>query len=223
MPDTELFETQDGSHSLLSRKYGVSYHSKYGAIQESLHVFIREGLLPLLAPHRSLSVLEMGFGTGLNALLTLKEAQSKRVSIWYEAIEAHPLSTDEATALNYPQLLGGGDLTGYFPTLHSSPWDIESKIAPFFTLLKRAIPLEKCTFSRRFDLIYYDAFAPEAQPELWEDEALKTMFEVLNEGGKLVTYCAKGSVKRRLKALGFSLETLAGPPGKREMVRATRP
>ncbi|MFM8361331.1 MAG: tRNA (5-methylaminomethyl-2-thiouridine)(34)-methyltransferase MnmD [Haliscomenobacter sp.] len=223
MPDTELFETQDGSHSLLSRKYGVSYHSRYGAIQESLHVFIREGLLPLLALHRSLSVLEMGFGTGLNALLTLKEAQSKRISIWYEAIEAHPLSTDEATALNYPQLLGGGDLTGYFSTLHSSPWDIESEIAPFFALRKRALPLEECTFSRRFDLIYYDAFAPEAQPELWEDEALKTMFEVLNEGGKLVTYCAKGSVKRRLKALGFSLETLAGPPGKREMVRATRP
>ncbi|MFM8486902.1 MAG: SAM-dependent methyltransferase, partial [Bacteroidota bacterium] len=85
-------------------------------------MFIREGLLPLLALHRSLSVLEMGFGTGLNALLTLKEAQSKRISIWYEAIEAHPLSTDEATALNYPQLLGGGDLTGYFSTLHSSPW-----------------------------------------------------------------------------------------------------
>jgi tRNA U34 5-methylaminomethyl-2-thiouridine-forming methyltransferase MnmC len=224
MPDIELFETQDGSHSLLSRRYGVSYHSKYGAIQESLHVFIREGLSPLTPPpDRSLNILEIGFGTGLNALLTLKEAQSKRLSVFYEAIEAHPLSTDEAAVLNYPQLLGGGDLTAYFSALHSSPWDVEREITPSFRLLKRACRLQECTFSKRFDLIYYDAFAPGAQPELWEDEALGSMFGALKEGGKLVTYCAKGSVKRRLKAIGFTLETLPGPPGKREMVRATRP
>ena len=223
MPDIELFETQDGSHSLLSQRYGVSYHSRYGAIQESMHVFIREGLLPLVPPvDRPLHILEMGFGTGLNALLTLREAHSKRLSIFYEAIEAYPLSLHEAGALNYPQLLGGGDIAGYFAALHSNAWGVETEITASFTLLKRACLLQEYTFSRRFDLIYYDAFAPSAQPELWEDEALGTMFAALNEGGKLVTYCAKGSVKRQLKSLGFSLETLPGPPGKREMVRATR-
>jgi tRNA U34 5-methylaminomethyl-2-thiouridine-forming methyltransferase MnmC len=224
MHAVELFETQDGSHSLLSQAYGVSYHSKYGAIQESVHVFIQAGLYPLLLSRKELAILEVGLGTGLNALLTLHETQQQgfRVSR-YEAIEAHPISIDQATALNYPaQLSENSALAELFRYMHSCSWEEAVAITPLFTLVKRHAQLQDMAFAPSFDLVFYDAFAPSAQPELWTQETLSIVCAALKPGGVLVTYCAKGEVKRHFKALGLKVESLPGPPGKREMIRAVK-
>lgn len=219
----EFLVTQDGSHSLVSERYGVTYHSKYGAIQESMHVFIQHGLRPLLVQKRGLSILELGFGTGLNALLTLHEAESHKISISYEAIEAYPISVEAASKLNYAAQPG---LEGYqklFLAMHEAPWNQKNDISTFFTLTKRHVALQDIQYPPIFDLVYYDAFAPSAQPELWESDTLGITFQALKPGGVLVTYCAKGEVKRRLKALGYEVQTLQGPPGKREMIRCVKP
>ncbi|MBV6428742.1 MAG: tRNA 5-methylaminomethyl-2-thiouridine biosynthesis bifunctional protein MnmC [Haliscomenobacter sp.] len=220
---TEMFETQDGSHSLIALDYGVSYHSKYGAVQESRHVFIEAGLYPLLLKKKPLDLMEIGFGTGLNALLTYMEAERLQIPLHYEAIEAYPLESSQVAALNYPETAAIGAYPGLFEKLHDAPWEADVPISTYFTLHKREEKAELLRYSPRFDLIYYDAFAPGAQPELWETQTLSIMYASLKPGGVLVTYCAKGEVKRRLKAIGFSLESLLGPPGKREMVRATKP
>lgn len=219
----EFFVTQDGSHSLVSERFGVTYHSKYGAIQESMHVFIQHGLRPLLAQKRSLSILELGFGTGLNALLTLHEAELHKIAISYEALEAYPITTEAASKLNYAAQPG---LEGYqkpFLAMHEAPWDQKTDISTYFALTKRQAALQNVQYTSIFDLVYYDAFAPSAQPELWESETLNIPFQALKPGGVLVTYCAKGEVKRRFKALGFEVQTLQGPPGKREMIRCVKP
>lgn len=224
MHAVELFETQDGSHSLLSQTYGVSYHSKYGAIQESMHVFIQAGLYPLLLARKELSILEMGFGAGLNALLTLHETQQQGFRVGrYETIEASPISPEQAAALNYPtQLSDDPTLADSFRYMHNCPWEEEVAITPLFTLAKRHAQLQDQSFEPLFDLVFYDAFAPGAQPELWTLDALSIVCAALKPGGILVTYCAKGEVKRHFKALGLKVESLPGPPGKREMIRAVK-
>ncbi|MBK6948632.1 MAG: tRNA (5-methylaminomethyl-2-thiouridine)(34)-methyltransferase MnmD [Haliscomenobacter sp.] len=220
---TEMFITQDGSHSLISLDYGVSYHSKYGAVQESRHVFIEAGLYPLLLKKKPLQLLEIGFGAGLNAFLTFLEAERLQIPIYYEAIEAYPLDAGQIAALNYPETAANGAYPGIFEELHTAPWETDVELGLFFTLHKREEKAELLQYLPRFDLIYYHAFVPGAQPELWETEALSIMYKSLKPGGILVTYCAKGEVKRRLKTIGFSLESLQGPPGKREMIRANKP
>lgn len=220
---TEMFETQDGSHSLIALDYGVSYHSKYGAVQESRHVFIEAGLYPLLLKKKPLQLLEIGFGTGLNAFLTFLEAERLQIPIHYEAIEAFPLAVNLISALNYPKTAASDAYPGIFQELHETPWEADVQVGSFFTLHKRKEKAEVLHYLPRFDLIYYDAFAPGAQPELWETQVLSAMYLALKPGGVLVTYCAKGEVKRRLKTIGFSLESLQGPPGKREMIRARKP
>ncbi len=218
-----MFETQDGSHSIFSEKFGVSYHSKYGAIQESRHVFIEAGLYAKLPGASELSVLEIGFGTGLNALLTLFEAEQRKAFIHYEAIEAYPLSVEQARMLNYPQqLAGSASLGGHFLRLHELEWGQRHQLTPFFTFRKQKMLFEEIEYEAEFDLIYFDAFAPNAQPFLWEEPVLARMYKALKEEGILVTYCAKGIVKRRLQNLGFAIEALKGPPGKREMTRAKK-
>ncbi len=219
----KIFITQDGSPSIISRKYGVSYHSKYGAIQETKHVFIEAGLYPQFIVGKEIAILEFGLGTGLNAYMTQLETEDRAVSIYYEAIEAFPISLAAARQLNYPALLGrpSGEASIFYQ-LHEREWDQLHSLTPQFSFLKKLARFENLSYDPSFDLIYFDAFAPTAQPELWEPPILKKAYEALKPGGTFVTYCAKGIVKRHLKSLGFSVEALPGPPGKREMTRAVK-
>ncbi|MCO6479240.1 MAG: tRNA (5-methylaminomethyl-2-thiouridine)(34)-methyltransferase MnmD [Phaeodactylibacter sp.] len=223
MSKGRIFETQDGSHSIFSETFGVSYHSKYGAIQESTHVFIQSGLYYRMAGASQLSVLEIGFGTGLNALLTLLEANKRQLPIYYEAVEAYPITLEEARQLNYPEILGKPAAVEEFLQLHEAAWEETFPFTPYFSFCKRRSRFEEVQYKNAFDVIYFDAFAPNAQPELWEEDILRKMYDALRPNGVLTTYCAKGVVKRRLKSLGFTVEALKGPPGKREMTRAVRP
>lgn len=220
--DLEIIITQDGSHSLIAHQFGVSYHSRYGAIQESRHVFLDAGLMGFLPRQQEIRILEIGLGTGLNALLTYLLAQKYNTTVYYEAIEAHPLPLDQAHQLNYPGQLETDP--ALFMQIHELPWNSWQELAPAFHLLKRHENLLQAAFpSNHFQVIYFDAFAPTAQPELWEFPILEKLFASLVPGGVLVTYCAKGGFKRDLKRSGFLVEALPGPPGKREMTRATKP
>ncbi len=223
----ELILTSDGSHSLRSLRFGVEYHSVHGAIQESKHVFIEAGLKHLLQQDRqTVHILEMGFGTGLNALLTRIVARDKpTVQFVYDAYEQFPVPPTEVAALNYPRQL---EVTApFFHELHDSGWHVAHQLeqnfvfrkhqADFLSVIKRPYSPDSV------DLVYYDAFAPRSQPELWTQEAFAVSFAALRPGGALVTYCAKGQVKRDLRAVGFTVEPLPGPPGKREMTRAVKP
>ena len=218
----ELFVTSDGSHSLFSEKYGVSYHSKYGAVQETKHVFIESGLRLKAVVQSHVRILDIGFGTGLNALMTLLEAHRRDISIDYTAIEAYPVDPPLVAKLNYIEQLGVPEFADAFQKMHTMPWEEEALVSPDFTFSKYQMQFEEVEFDQKFDLVYYDAFAPNAQPELWEADVLKRMYDALDEGGVLTTYCAKGVVKRNLKGLGFLVESLPGPPGKREMTRAIK-
>lgn len=222
MKELEIFNTQDGSHSVFSPIFGVSYHSKYGAIQESQHVFIAAGLLERAANQKEISVLEIGFGTGLNALMTLLEAERRHLTIHYTGVENYPLSLEEASTLNYPEVLEVPTQRSVFEEMHRIPWGEAKDLSPSFNFTKLKQKFEDLNLKDTFDVIYFDAFAPSAQPELWEPEVLGIMYDALKANGILVTYCAKGSVKRALKSLGFTIEALKGPPGKREMTRAKK-
>lgn len=219
----KIFETQDGSHSIFSEKYGVSYHSKYGAIQESRHVFINAGLLRQALQRQEIAVLEIGFGTGLNAFLSLLEADRRMLTLHYEALEAYPIQKTQAALLNYPQRLSvSDDYAQTFLDLHALEWGKEHRLRPRFTFKKIHSAFENFSSPPRFNVVFFDAFAPNAQPELWEQPILDKMYEALLPGGVFVTYCAKGVVKRRMKAAGFQIEALPGPPGKREMTRGVK-
>jgi tRNA U34 5-methylaminomethyl-2-thiouridine-forming methyltransferase MnmC len=201
----------------------VTYHSTHGAIQESEHVFIQAGLNQALTVHSSVSILEMGFGTGLNALLTLIEAEAHKKAIHYTAIELYPLEAEQIGTLNYCGQLNRNDLQHNFATLHTSAWQTDIPITEYFTLYKSGTDLlkfEPSQAGQQFHLIYFDAFAPTAQPQLWTSAVFEKLFNLLSPGGLLVTYCSKGNVRRAMQAAGFRVEKLAGPPGKREMVRA---
>lgn len=205
-------------------QYNVTYHSIHGAVQESVHVFIEAGLR-YVSDRRSerpdkLQVFEMGFGTGLNAFLTAMEAEKTGTPIHYTTVETSPLTVEEASVLNYPETLGRADL---FQQLHRCKWNEDIALSDLFTLKKVQTGLFRFSAAHRFDAIYYDAFAPSAQPELWTKEVFEKLFAMLNEGGVLVTYCAKGDVRRAMMAAGFAVKKLPGPPGKREMLRATSP
>lgn len=218
-----IFETQDGSHSIFSETHGVSYHSKYGAIQESRHVFIESGLYYKMTGRQSLAVLEIGLGTGLNAFMTLLEAEKHQIAIRYTALEAYPISLSEAEQLNYTEKLNAGQWKDLFLMIHKSEWDTPNALSPHFELTKLRTSFESLDLIEAFDVLYFDAFAPGAQPELWEAPVMNRMYRALHPGGVLTTYCAKGAVKRTLKQIGFEIEALPGPPGKREMTRALKP
>lgn len=221
--DNALVETQDGSHTLLSGVFGVSYHSRYGAVQESRHVFIQAGLHWKALQSKEIRILEIGLGTGLNAYLTLLEARRLDLAIHYEAIEAYPVSIKQAAELNYPHILEeGGDSPTLFMCLHEAAFDQKVALTPHFQLLKKQHLFSEIQYSDAFDLVYFDAFAPDAQPELWEPSLLQKIYDAMKPGGILVTYCAKGYVKRNLKKVGFQVEALPGPPGKREMTRCVK-
>lgn len=217
--------TADGSHTIAIPGLQLTYHSMHGAIQESMHVFIRSGLHALPGTHPLLRIFEMGFGTGLNALLTLQQAVMQRQQIYYETVELYPLSTAEAQPLNYNILLNTSPGANLLADLHSAPWERDVPIDPFFTLHKKQLALFQYLenpLQEPFHLIYFDAFDPAAQPELWTKPVFEQLFARLHIGGLLLTYCSKGIVRRAMQAAGFIVEKLPGPPGKREIVRARK-
>ncbi len=222
MMKREIFVTDDGSHSVLNDEMQTTYHSRYGAIRESRHVFIENGLQRLESTDARINIFEMGFGTGLNALLTLIEAEKNHQEIYYETIELFPLEKDLYERLNYCAQLQREDLKDEFEKLHHSEWEMQISIHSFFNFRKLNTSLADHTFNKLFDIIFYDAFAPKAQPELWTKEIFEKLFAALNPKGSLVTYCSKGDVQRKMKAAGFIIEKLAGPPHKREILRAVK-
>lgn len=222
MQDLRIITTADGSNSVLNTHMNETYHSTHGAIQESQYVFIEKGLdfVTRLNSLQHINILEIGFGTGLNTLLALQYSRLHDKTIYYETLEAYPLEESVWAELNYAVRLK--DQKGY-RQLHQTPWDHPEAIAPTFTLYKREERLQEVKLEgERFDIIFYDAFAPSKQPELWEKEILARVLHALKPQGVFVTYCAKGQLRRDLMALGIMVEKLPGPPGKREMIRGIK-
>lgn len=220
----EIIVTNDNSHTISVASLGVAYHSRYGAITESQHVFIREGLETFLAaqPTESVRILEMGFGTGLNALLTLMTAEERPCHINYHGIENDPLLRGEVQQLNYPEQLNHPEAGNWFRMIHELAWDSTVNLTDFFRLEKHRCDMQSFATNERFEIIYYDAFAPNAQPELWTENIFAKLYQLMVPGGLLVTYCAKGAVRRAMQSAGLTVERPAGPPGKREMLRAKK-
>ncbi len=223
MQPLQVVSTSDGSSSVYNPAFDGYYHSRHGAIQESEHVFMAAGLNRLLLQQKHINVLEIGFGTGLNALLTYYHARQNGVVIHYTSLEKFPLDESVYTELNYAaQLQLGEEGQRFFLDLHKEKWNTEVSLRPDFILHKRQMDIQDFNAPEQFELIYFDAFAPTAQPELWSDAVFVAMYHALRPSGILVTYCAKGEVKRAMKRAGFTLEALPGPPGKREMTRALK-
>lgn len=220
--EKELIITSDGSHSIYLPEMNEHYHSKHGAILESEHIFIQSGLLEVAKKKKVIEIFEVGMGTGLNVLTTLNAAALHHLKINYNAIEAFPPDWSLLAQLNYAeQLKLGADI---FELIHTSEWEKEIKLSSQFSLLKHNEKMSAFNIQpNSYDLIYFDAFAPEKQNEMWTEEIFEALFHSLKTEGVLVTYCVKGEIKRRLKAIGFQIEKLAGPKGgKREMLRARK-
>lgn len=216
----KLERTADGSYTLYVPELDEHYHSVKGALTESRHIFIDMGLKHASAAEPR--ILEIGLGTGLNCFLTLLEAGESQRKIHYTGIERYPLDLETIARLDYPTIIGRGHEADYF-AIHEAPWGKDEPLSPWFTLHKIEGDFTRYTFPKGYDIIYFDAFAPEKQPEMWEQSLFDGLYRALNEGGILTTYCAKGVVRRMLQAAGFRVERLAGPPGgKREILRATK-
>lgn len=213
----QIVKTNDGSDTLVSSIYGDKYHSKHGSLQESLHVFIEAGLKQKLHLE-TIHILEMGLGTGLNAWLTCLENEKYKKNIQYVGYEKHPIHLDIISNLNYLEVRE--DTHSYFQKIHESPWNKSIVISESFQLIKKDTDILFLEEKNIFDIIYFDAFAPDTQPELWSIELFEKLFQSMSTDGCLVTYCAKGQVKRNLKSAGFQIESIPGPIGKREMTRA---
>lgn len=218
----EIIKTADQSNTLYIPEIDETYHSRNGAVQESNHVFIEQGLRRKASSAATIYILEVGFGTGLNALLTLIANQHLNLNIAYHALETHPVPDSLVTQLNYTNLAPNAD-PQLFHQLHQAKWDKPVELIPEFILHKHLCSLLQYQPDLKFDLVYFDAFAPDKQPELWTLEVFQQLYSWMNSGGILVTYSSKGEVKRNLSAAGFMVERLPGPPMKRHMVRAIVP
>ncbi|RBN51637.1 tRNA (5-methylaminomethyl-2-thiouridine)(34)-methyltransferase MnmD [Flavobacterium psychrolimnae] len=216
----EIIQTLDGSTTIHIAEWDECYHSKHGAIQEAQHVFIKNGLS--LFPDRNVSILEIGFGTGLNAFITFLESKKRNQSIDYVGVEAYPISAEEIVSMNYVEELKAVEQNSIFDIMHQSNWEEKIILDDDFTLTKRKQFFEEINDENKFDLIYFDAFGYRVQPELWSTAIFEKMYKALKPNGVLVTYAARGVVKRSMIEVGFTVEKLAGPPGKREMFRATK-
>ncbi|MBK8669710.1 MAG: tRNA (5-methylaminomethyl-2-thiouridine)(34)-methyltransferase MnmD [Saprospiraceae bacterium] len=212
--------SDDGSHTVISPDFNVSYHSVHGAINESNVVFLQAGLDYLLdKDYPSISVFELGFGTGLNALLSYKWAQSHNKPLVYHTVEAYPLDETIYSQLNYGQILDDQEM---FEKLQGCAWEVPISLGENFRFCKYKQDIELIEIADKYNVIFFDAFSPASQPHLWEIPVLGKMFDSLMPGGILVSYCAQGAFKRNLKAVGFKIEALPGPRGKREMTRAVK-
>jgi tRNA U34 5-methylaminomethyl-2-thiouridine-forming methyltransferase MnmC len=229
----KIITTADGSKTIQIEDWNEQYHSIHGAIQEAKHVFIKHGFHFLLHSQRSLchseqseesqqkiSILEIGFGTGLNAFITCLEAKKDNIQVDYVGVEAYPVSQDEIRQLNYTEQLKVNN--ALFSKIHNCSWEDEYEIHSKFSLTKQQKLFKDIKEKNAFNLIYFDAFGARVQPELWTEAIFKIMYKALKTKGVLVTYSAKGSVRRSMQTVGFTVERLEGPPGKREMLRATK-
>ena len=216
----EIITTLDGSTTIHLLDWDECYHSKHGAIQEAKHVFIKNGLS--LFEGQPVSILEIGFGTGLNAFITYLETKKNNQKIDYTGIEGYPISPEEVTKMNYVNELEAENERAVFENMHLCDWEKKTAISNIFSLTKRNQFFNEISDVNKFDLIYFDAFGYRVQPELWSTAIFKKMYDSLKINGILVTYAARGVVKRSMIEVGFTVEKLAGPPGKREMFRATK-
>ena len=226
--EREIVITADGSSTIHLPEWDEHYHSKYGAIQEAYHVFIKQGLLHFLHPelgsgsHQKTTILEIGFGTGLNDFITLLEAEKLNTHVNYFAVEAYPVAMNEVLQLNYPTQLEANKHAPLFKEMHEVSWEEAHAVTKHFSLTKQNRFFFEINERDAYNIIYFDAFGARVQPELWTETIFKKMYEALKDNGILVTYAAKGSVRRAMQAVGFTVEKLPGPPGKREMLRATK-
>ena len=212
-------KTEDGSATLFVPELNEHYHSVKGARTESQHIFIDMGLKASAAPQPH--VLEIGFGTGLNAFLTLLDAEVHQRKIHYYSVELYPLDMDVIESLNYGEMICAGR-KDVFQALHQAEWNVAVQVTDFFGLHKIQGDSNTCALPDRIDLVYFDAFAPDKQPEMWNQEIFNRLYARMTGGGVLTTYCAKGVVRRMMKEAGYSVERIPGPPGKREMLRAIK-
>jgi len=239
----EIIITADGSSTIHIPEWNEQYHSKHGAIQEAYHVFIKYGLHQLCHPElvsgsikknqsnvtssaveksQSISILEIGFGTGLNAFITYLEAEKLKLNINYVGVEGYPVASNEIKHLNYLSELKAERKAEVFQNMHDSNWEKPFNLSKNFKLTKQQKMFHDIDDVNKFNLIYFDAFGARVQPELWTEALFQKMYTALKSKGVLVTYSAKGSVRRAMQSVGFTVERLPGPPGKREMLRATK-
>lgn len=220
----EIIKTADGSSTIYLPEWNEHYHSKHGALQEAQHVFMKTGFQYYLEKMSvpELAVLEIGFGTGLNALLTYFETQKSNVAVDYTGVEAYPVTNVELEALDYSKLIGKEEASLVFAQMHQAQWGKKEELSSFFKLQKEQMFFDDIRAQEAYDLIFFDAFGPRVQPNLWTEGIFLLMFRALKNDGVLVTYSAKGAVRRAMQAVGFLVERLPGPPGKREMLRATK-
>jgi tRNA U34 5-methylaminomethyl-2-thiouridine-forming methyltransferase MnmC len=215
----ELRLTSDGSPTLYVPELDETYHSMHGSVQEARHVFIENGLRFVAAESKQVNILEVGFGTGLNALLTAQYAKENALSVHYVGLEAFPVEEEIWKAINY---LDDPEAKAFYTQMMALPFGATKTYDVSFTLCKLAFSIQEWATTEKFDLIYYDAFGPKAQPEMWALAIFERLYSLLNQGGAIVTYCAQGQFKRHLKSLGMRVEGLPGPPGKREMTRGVK-
>ncbi|WBL26615.1 tRNA (5-methylaminomethyl-2-thiouridine)(34)-methyltransferase MnmD [Zunongwangia sp. HGR-M22] len=221
--ERKIIKTGDGSSTIHIPEWNEQYHSKHGALQEAMHVFIKMGLDFWVAENKKseISILEIGFGTGLNALLT--NLYSTNLKVQYTGVEAYPVKPEELAVLDYASVLPNFEKAErIFDKMHQINWEEFSEIESNFSLRKQEKTFQEIKDKESYDLIYFDAFGARVQPELWTDVIFEKMFLALKTNGVLVTYAAKGSVRRAMQAVGFQVERLPGPPGKREMLRAVK-
>lgn len=217
--DLKLILSKDGSHTLYREDIDETYHSRHGAIQEALHVFIDKGLKEVEKSKKEINILEVGFGTGLNALLTCLNSKS---SINYIGLEAFPLQNKVLDRLNYDTTVMGDNSQEIFNSLHNATWGVQCPITSLFTINKIEKKIQEFEIQQPIDLVYFDAFGPNSQAEMWDISIFEKLYEAMSSSGVFVTYCAKGQVRRDLKSVGFAMERLDGPPGKREMLRGRK-
>ena len=216
----EIIITDDGSTTIRIPDWDENYHSTHGAIQEAKHVFIKNGL-DLFQKQDSISILEIGFGTGLNAFITFLETLNKE-KVNYVGVEAYPISTEEIAQMNYVTELQATQYQAVFDKMHSCDWESQQNITDNFILTKRKQFFQDIEDKEQYDLIYFDAFGFPLQPELWSEAIFKKMYDAILPKGTLVTYACRSSIKNAMLSVGFSIEKLPGAPGKREMLRATK-
>jgi tRNA U34 5-methylaminomethyl-2-thiouridine-forming methyltransferase MnmC len=216
----EILITSDGSTTIHLPEWNEQYHSKHGAIQEAIHVFIKNGFSTISSD--KISILEIGFGTGLNAFITFLEAKKSNKMIDYVGVEAYPVKTSEIQQLNYVSELHVQEFQSFFEKMHTIFWEKKHPISDNFLFTKRKQFFNEIDDENTFDLIYFDAFGVRVQPELWTEAIFLIMYKALKNDGILVTYAAAGSIRRAMQSVGFTIEKLQGPPGKREMLRAIK-